>query len=211
MARDHTIKDGECLSQVAFENGFFWQALWSHPKNQELKAKRSSPFVLKAGDKVHIPDKQAKELSVASGKSHTFKLKGVPAKLKVKVRSGGQPVANQPYELDVDGTVLTGATDADGLVDVYVSPSASRATLTVGSGEEQRVYELALRHLEPETEPKGIQARLKNLGFYSGPVNGSFDEKTKEAIRAFQAANKLEVTGEDGADLQSKLKQVHGC
>ena len=211
MARDHTVREGECLSQIAFESGFFWQALWSHSRNGELKAARSSPFVLKTGDTVHIPDKQAKEADASAGKTNIFKLKGVPAKLRLKIRSEGKPVANEPYELDVDGTFLTGSTDADGLVDVYVPPNAARATLTVGSGETQRVYTLGLRKLEPETEPKGIQARLRNLGYYKGSVDGAFNEATREAIKAFQAAQKLEETGEDGDDLRRKLKQVHGC
>jgi N-acetylmuramoyl-L-alanine amidase len=52
-----------------------------------------------------------------------------------------------------------------------VKETFSRATLRVGSSGKD-VYEL--------------QGRLKYLGFYNGPVNGSFNQKTKNAVTWFQ-------------------------
>ncbi|MCH5297572.1 MAG: peptidoglycan-binding protein [Ruminococcus sp.] len=40
-----------------------------------------------------------------------------------------------------------------------------------------------------------IQSRLKELGYYDGEENGNFDSATTSAVKAFQSANGLEVTG----------------
>ena len=40
-----------------------------------------------------------------------------------------------------------------------------------------------------------VQQALKNDGFYSGPVNGVPSQATRKAIRSFQQARHLEVTG----------------
>lgn len=50
-----------------------------------------------------------------------------------------------------------------------------------------------------------LQQRLVALGFEVGPVDGLLGESTKEAIRAFQRSNGLEVTGEVSASLAMAL------
>lgn len=85
MPEDYTVQTGDCISSIAFERGFFWETIWNHPKNAELKQKRQDPNILKEGDLVHIPDKELKEESCATDQKHKFKMKGVPAKLKLKV------------------------------------------------------------------------------------------------------------------------------
>ena len=42
----------------------------------------------------------------------------------------------------------------------------------------------------------GIQARLKQLGYYDGTVDGQMGSQTAAAIRRFQIAEKLKVTGQ---------------
>jgi N-acetylmuramoyl-L-alanine amidase len=43
-----------------------------------------------------------------------------------------------------------------------------------------------------------IQTRLKNWGYYSGPVDGIFGSKTEEAVKYFQRKNGLSVDGQVG-------------
>lgn len=47
---------------------------------------------------------------------------------------------------------------------------------------------------------KSMQARLKELGYYTGKVNGCFGTATEEALRAFQKKNRLDVDGVFGSD-----------
>ncbi len=57
----------------------------------------------------------------------------------------------------------------------------------------------------------GVQARLKNLGFYSGEAHGNHDAASKKAVMAFQAAYPpLRVDGIPGPKTQARLKQAHG-
>lgn len=85
MAEDYTVEQGDCISSIAFEHGFFWETLWNDSSNADLKSKRKDPNVLMEGDIVHIPDLRLKKESGATEQKHKFKLKGVPAKLKLKL------------------------------------------------------------------------------------------------------------------------------
>ncbi len=55
----------------------------------------------------------------------------------------------------------------------------------------------------------GVQARLNNLGFESGPVDGVKGPVTKAAIKRFQRRFKLVEDGIAGPVTQAKLKEVH--
>ncbi|MBL29283.1 MAG: hypothetical protein CMM50_17265 [Rhodospirillaceae bacterium] len=70
--------------------------------------------------------------------------------------------------------------------------------------KEQRLTERS-EFVEVETEGKSVrifrgvirqaQNRLAELGYFVGPATGSFDDATRDALRAFQAAESLEKTG----------------
>src|SRR5438874_8044214 len=49
------------------------------------------------------------------------------------------------------------------------------------------------------------QHMLKELGFYSGPVNGSLDGPTREAVRAFQTSKGLTADGSPGQNTRRAL------
>ncbi|WP_347988693.1 peptidoglycan-binding domain-containing protein [Methylomonas sp. AM2-LC] len=97
MPKKYTVQTGECVSSIAFENGFFWQTIWDHPENLELKQLRTNPNILKEGDVLTIPDKRQKQVSCATDKRHPFKLKGVPAKLRLRIMEPPKP-ENKPVE-----------------------------------------------------------------------------------------------------------------
>jgi Putative peptidoglycan binding domain len=40
-----------------------------------------------------------------------------------------------------------------------------------------------------------VQSDLARLGYYHGPINGTLDRSSRNAIRAFQAAHRLPVNG----------------
>ena len=52
----YVVKYGDYLTKIASEHGTTWQAIWNHPANAELRAKRGSPDILYPGDVLQIPD-----------------------------------------------------------------------------------------------------------------------------------------------------------
>jgi hypothetical protein len=85
MPQDYEIRDGDCVSSVAFAHGFLWETLWNDPKNAALKEKRKDPNILKAGDVLHIPDLRLNEEQCGVDQLHRFQRKGVPAKLTLRL------------------------------------------------------------------------------------------------------------------------------
>jgi peptidoglycan hydrolase-like protein with peptidoglycan-binding domain len=53
---------------------------------------------------------------------------------------------------------------------------------------------------------KEAQAGLAKAGFFKGQPNGKYGKKTHKAIRAYQKANKLPVTGRLDDELLAKLR-----
>jgi hypothetical protein len=207
--RKYTVQQGECLSSVAFANGLFWETIWEHPENATLKAARETPFVLKPGDVVYIPDVRPRQVRAATGARHVFRRKGVPAKLRLQVLVRNEPLANLPYVLSSGPYQITGTTDAEGRIEVSVPPNLPETMLRVGEGASARVYRLAPRTLNPAREIDGIQARLANLGYYAGPIDGRLDAATASAIRRFQRAHDLPVTGQADTATASALADLH--
>jgi N-acetylmuramoyl-L-alanine amidase len=205
----HTVAQGECLLSIAEANGFFWETLWNHPDNEGLKAERKDPAILFPGDKVFVPEKRMKELNEPTNQVHKYRVKNVPAKLKVRfLDDGDKPRANIKYSLMIDGKEFSGVTDGDGAINVSIPPDARKGTLVFEDKAEE--YEFALGHLDPVEEISGVQARLAGLGHYTGEATGSIDEKTKEAIKEFQESIGVEPTGELDQKLKNDLKSAYG-
>ncbi|MGK3963819.1 peptidoglycan-binding protein [Sorangium sp. So ce118] len=85
MARDHRVRDGECISSIASDHNLSWETVWNHPNNAALKQKRKSPNLLKKGDSVHVPDPVLKEHPAATAAMHKFVLKRPKAQLRLRV------------------------------------------------------------------------------------------------------------------------------
>lgn len=207
MPTEHTVRQGECIASIAQRYGHFPDAVWDHPDNAELKKTRQDPFCLLPGDRVMVPDKTAKDVDCAAGERHRFRRKGVPEQLKVQFLSKGEPRANEAYSLNLDGELISGTTDRDGWLICSIPPGAKAAKVTFGGDKE--VYDLDLGRLDPIEEITGALARLRNLGFYAGPVDGDPDD-LEVALVDFQAARDLEITGELDDATKAELKQVYG-
>jgi hypothetical protein len=81
----HTVQEGDCISSIADQYGLFWQTIWNHSSNAALKQQRGDPNILKPGDTVFVPDRREKFEACATDQRHRFILKGVPAKLRLRL------------------------------------------------------------------------------------------------------------------------------
>ena len=210
----YTVASGDCLSSIADKFGFFWKTLWEAPENADLKAKRKNPNVLYTGDQVFIPDLKLKTEQRATEQRHRFRLKGVPAKLKLRLMRLGKPRANIRYTLAVDGKLFDGTTDSEGRISQRIPPGATRGRLVLTEGTMVEEKILNLGGIDPVEELSGVQGRLRNLGYNcpaGGSEDGQVDEETQKAIKEFQSDEGLPATGECDDATRQKLKAIHGC
>ncbi|GEM_PF-416686 len=217
----HQVKQGECLSSIAHQYGFHWKTLWNHPDNKELKENRKNPNILYPEDEICVPEKEEKYESGETGKKHRFVVKG-KAKLRIQVLRDGAPWAGVEYTLAVEDKKFefktnetTGEqsklkTDQKGILEHLIAPGAKEGKLLIGKEPKQREFPLKIGHLDPIEKLSGVQARLKNLLLYQGPIDGTENEALTEAVAVFQGYCGLTVTGKLGdEDMKKKLQKVH--
>jgi N-acetylmuramoyl-L-alanine amidase len=203
----HIVKQGDCLNSIADRYGFFWDTIWNHERNAELREKRRDPNVIMAGDRVFVPEIRPREESGETTRVHVFRLKGVPVKLNLHIHDEfDKPRAGMKYTLVVDGKKTQNVVPEDGLISEVVQPQAKQASLTLETGEQ---WVLHLGNLNPVGYTSGVQARLKNLGYYMGDISGQLDQDTRKALRRFQAARGLEATGEADEATRGALEGTH--
>jgi N-acetylmuramoyl-L-alanine amidase len=208
MPKEHTVKQGECLSTIANRHGLFPDTIWNDSANAELKDKRKDPNVLYPGDVIVVPDKRPKEESCQAGKRHRFRRMGVPERFTLTLAEGGQRRANERYVLVVNGQIREGKTGSDGTISEPIPPNAREGLLFIGDDEEEVLIRFG--HVDPITEVSGVQSRLQNLGFYDGEVNGDLSPETTAAIAEFQRAHDLPGNGELSDETRQELLKAHG-
>ncbi len=124
----YEVAQGDCISSIAHDHGLFWQTIWNHPENHELKQKRDDPNVLFPGDVVFVPDKEAKVESRA-GRLDSKGACSIP--IRPGSKNGnitlGDPNKGEIYDLDL------------GCID----------PITSVSGVEARLYNLGYLDSEP--------------------------------------------------------------
>jgi hypothetical protein len=87
----YVVRKGDCLSSIAFEHGFLWDAIWNHPDNAGLRSLRKDPDVLLEGDVVAIPDPAPKQVSVPTMANHRFVLRTAPTMLRLRITERKPP------------------------------------------------------------------------------------------------------------------------
>lgn len=210
----HTVRQGECLASIARAYGFQDpDEIYQDTKNAELRKLRPNPNLLYPGDVIVIPAHELPSFVLPTGKRHQIKVTVPKRKVRVRVVDARrEPMKNLPFKLDTGKQIYQGQSDGDGVVDRNVPAEVETATLYIGDV----TLPLLLGHLNPygETRDRGItalQARLKNLGYQPGRVDGCLGPRTKAALRRFQADHALEVTGEADDATTKALLDHHGC
>jgi N-acetylmuramoyl-L-alanine amidase len=205
---EHVIQQGDCITSIAWQYGFSPEKIWGLPQNAGLKKLRKDPNVLFPGDVVFIPQKEPKLLDRATGKRHKFKVKGLAAKLRIRLLDNYKPRKNEHYKLLIDESEFSGQTDGDGWLVQVIPPNAQQGTLVLKDGAEE--HPLQLGHLDPIDEISGVQARLRNLGFYSGSIDGEMSDDLETALAGFQRKHNLSHTGQPDQSTKDALKAAYG-
>lgn len=204
---EYIVRAGDCISSIAKDHGHFWLTIWDDAGNSDVKTQREDPNVLMPGDRLVIPPLQEKEESIAAEQRHRFKRKGEPAKFRARIMQNDKPVANKPYKFDIDGKITEGTTDPDGMVEVSLPGNAKRGKLMIEGGE---TYQFEFGHLEPINTLKGVQERLRNLGYAIDEISGKNDPPTRDAVLEFQRKNTLDPSGDVDQPTRDALELKHG-
>jgi N-acetylmuramoyl-L-alanine amidase len=207
---EYVVQPGDCLASIAKRFGFAdWRTIYEHPDNQALRDLRPNPNLVFEGDTIVIPEREPASFSLATGQRHVFQLAVPKTQLRLTlVGSDGAPLVGVPYTLRVGGREMTGDTKDGGAVVHDVPADAMKGELVVGGVAR----ELLLGWLDPVETTSGVQARLQNLGYECGAVDGVFGPKTEAAVRAFQEDHPpLVVDGVSGPETRRVLVEEHGC
>jgi N-acetylmuramoyl-L-alanine amidase len=213
----YVVRQGESLSSIAVANGLSsWKKIYDDPANAEFRRLRPNPNLIFPGDEVTVPDRASRTESGTIEKRHRFRARFPGLVLRIVLRDReGKPASDREYHLEVGDRSLDGCTGGDGLIEQAVPSDATRASLTVwldepGGGACLR-WQLALSHLDPVEYLTGVQARLNNLRYDCGPVDGIFGPRTRSAVLMFQEEQGLKVDGIPGPITQGRLKDIYGC
>ena len=137
------VGQGECVASIAADAGHLWQTVWNAPENNELRARRKDPNVLKADDEIFVPALRRRSEAGGSESRHRFVRKGTPSRVRVRLMNLGEPRRNEPFGVEVDGIVIEGQTDRRGWLEIVVPPQAQGGVLRLGEAPDFEEFELA--------------------------------------------------------------------
>lgn len=200
---EHVIRPGECLASLAAKLRATVDEIWKLEENAALREQRRDPYVLAPGDRVMVPAPSTGGVRVIAGQRHVFQVQTSYADFQVRVDRNGKPRANAAYKLVIDGGAfeIEGVSDDQGVVRARIPASAKRGVVEFADGRGRVVFELGA--LEPWDTVRGVQGRLRDLGYYLGEVDGILGPRSARALRRFQQDQRLEPTGK--ADDATKL------
>lgn len=208
--KPYTVRRAETLQMLLYrERGVLDPHPTASAAVNRLVFNIRSPSLLHAGDRLYLPragKRGEKRHRLLGGQDNRFITPGHGRKLRFILAEKGQVLAGVAYTIEVTGLTIEGSTDAQGAVDARIPLDATEAWLIV-SGRERR---LVLGGLDPLHMVTGIQARLSNLGFHTGAIDGVLGPLTRRAIRKFQASRSLLVDGIAGPKTREALLSAYG-
>lgn len=211
----YVVRQGECIYSIAFREGFDPEFLWNHAGNSQLRARRSRPELLLPGDRLHLPERSERpSFAISPGGTHSFRAQVPQYETTIELRLRDEPRKNLRCTLSIDGVTSEVTSDDSGKLTIKARPNARFARLVlhdvVDGVHFDEELEVELGGLDPLEELSGVQARLRNLGYHPGPVDGILGPRTRQAIGRFQQACQLSVTEELDEATRSQLGSRHG-
>jgi hypothetical protein len=202
------VRQTDYLKKLADRFGFDADAVWNQARNAGLRQRRD-PNLLEPGDILWAP--RAAGPSGAPSPRAVDKVK--TTFLRLTFSTGGGPRFDEAFKATRAGLQVEGRTDLGGTLIIDV-PVGLREfdILFVKANYLQPVI---VGQMDPIDEPSGIRKRLQHLGFRTWTATGEDSDEDaeaidREALRRFQAANKLEATGVADEATKVALVRVHG-
>ena len=204
----HVVREGECISTLAYRYGLLPDTLWNADENAALKKLRGDKNILNPGDSVVIPVPRREAKQVEAGKAYRIRGKGFAETVRVRfLDPEGQPRAKQPYVIALVSDAMTeeraGETNGEGFVIEPAAASVHTVKITLGKGE---THEFRVACLAPLDTIAGVQARLCHLGYTCGDEDGELGPWTRRALRDFQRDFNLPVTSEPDDATRKQLR-----
>ncbi|HUO10730.1 MAG TPA: LysM domain-containing protein [Phycisphaerae bacterium] len=235
----HIVQEGEWVASIALNYGITeWNSVvWQHGNNSDLRNKRKNPRMLAQGDRLYVPPISSKEESRATEAKHKFKLKVPTESYRVRMLDiHGKPLANEEYVLTLDYDPRGGKykqkkkrTDSNGLIDEKVPSTVVSGVLAIPRLRQRINLKFGfLKPLRKEEEKlcrRGVQERLRSLGYPIEELSGEDDSPTRTSIQAFKqfckenAPNSSDGRVTDAGDVNSTiddkflkaLQTFYGC
>jgi len=211
MMFPYVIRAGDHLHALAFRFGFDPDAVWNDAKNEDLRKARGDGHILEPGDILYVPRPPSSTLPVNAGAKNVYVVAVPTVKLSVAFLWKGRPLANAPYILRELPEEKGKSTDGNGTLTVDVP--VTYKSVTVDFAEPPLSQVLRIGHLDPVSSRSGISQRLANLGHLrtiDTHVGSPDQQELRAAVRRFQWAQGLPVTGEIDGTTRATLEKVHG-
>mgnify|MGYP000085471595 CR=1 FL=1 len=127
--------------------------------------------------------------------------------MKLSVPWGGYGIHGTDEPDSIGGAVSHGCIrmlneDVEELYDIV--PLGTRVTI-VGDVNTGRLLYLGV---EPGSDVASVQQKLNRLGYYTGPINGTYTTETRDAVIAFQQDYGLTPDGVVGQETMTALQQL---
>ncbi len=211
----YTVVQGDCLSAIALHFGFAdWRTIYNHGSNAAFRQLRPNPNLIYPGDEVFIPETETRTQDASTNAWTAFKIDTQKTLIRLRMMDGdNKAFAGKKYQLDINGHLSEGTTGGDGMIEKEIPADCTEAKLTVWFDNDTSgpgvIWNLKMGHLDPWDKASGVQARLKNLGYDPGPVDGNIGPLTRAAILGFQASQSLPLNGTADTATKNKLKELH--
>jgi hypothetical protein len=214
--RPYVIRQGDYITKLGHTMGFDALSVWNDPKNAGLRDRRPDPDMLHPGDLLWVPDApDHRKLSVKAGASNRYAAHIPKKPIDLKIQIGGEALPKEPYMiLGLGPEPVEGETDERGhlVTKVDVSVREIEVILT----RKERTLRLRIGDLDPVDTLAGLRKRLLHLGYYQPTKVGIENQDATDgdalvsALKAFQAHEKLTVTGKLDEDTRKALQGAHG-
>ncbi|MFO0614898.1 MAG: peptidoglycan-binding domain-containing protein [Polyangiaceae bacterium] len=209
----YIVHQGDYVDKLAAAAGADPDEVWNHPKNAELRGKRASKDVLCPGDIIYLPSGPRDGLDCDRGTTNRYVAKVKKRQLAIVFDDTEQPHANLDYEIRglpkrPGDQNPRGKTDGDGKTTLEVPVFVRHLTLYFPALHHE--VALSIGDLDPTDESSGVVRRLQNLHFLAQLETEPKEMHVTRAIRDFQAAYGLEVTGVADEPTQKMLIEKAG-